>query len=115
MGESAPTGAAISQAPALGPALRRLLARAPLAPLEEVVLEPAVPLLVGGADLDGRLQAEISGQTAAPPATDEVFIAGRNDGRFNFEGRIDEVAVYLRSVTAEEVQRHYRAATGDVR
>jgi len=62
--------------------------------------------------LDGRPQPEISGQAAAPPASEEVFIGGRSDGRFNFEGRIDEVAVYLRPVPAEEVQKHYRAATG---
>lgn len=62
--------------------------------------------------LDGRAQPEISGQTSPPPATDEVFIAGRSDGQFNFEGRIDEVAVYLRAIPAEEVQRHYRAAAG---
>jgi hypothetical protein len=62
--------------------------------------------------LDGRPQPEISDQAAAPPASDEIFIGGRNDGRFNFEGRIDEVAVYPHAVPAEEVQRHYRAATG---
>jgi hypothetical protein len=39
--------------------------------------------------------------------------SGRNDGRFNFEGRIDEVAIYLRSVPANELRRHYRAAAGD--
>jgi len=62
--------------------------------------------------LDGRPQPEISGQ-AAPAPSDEIFIGGRNDGRFNFEGRIDEVAVYLRAIPAEEVQRHYRAAKGE--
>ncbi len=60
--------------------------------------------------LDGRAQPEIAGQTAAAPASDEIFVGGRNDGQFNFEGRIDEVAVYLRAVTADEVRKHYRAA-----
>jgi hypothetical protein len=60
--------------------------------------------------LDGQAQPEIAGQAAVPPAADQVLIAGRNDGRFNFEGRIDEVAVYLRALPAEEVQKHYRAA-----
>jgi hypothetical protein len=41
-----------------------------------------------------------------------VILGGRNNGRFNFEGRIDEVALSLRTVTAEEVGRHYRAAIG---
>lgn len=62
--------------------------------------------------LDGHARPEISGQSAVPPATDEVFIAGRNDGRFNFDGRIDEVAVYLRAVPADELQQHYRTAAG---
>jgi len=62
--------------------------------------------------LDGRPHPEISATVAAPPATDEVFIGGRSDGRFNFEGRIDEVAVYLRALPAKEVQQHHRAATG---
>jgi len=63
--------------------------------------------------LDGKAQPEISGESAAPPATDEIFVGGRNDGQFNFEGRIDEVAVYPRALPADEIQKHYRAATGE--
>ena len=62
--------------------------------------------------LDGRAQPDISGQIAAPPTSDELFIAGRSDGQFNFEGRIDEVAVYHRTLSVEEVQQHYRKALG---
>lgn len=61
--------------------------------------------------LDGRIQSEISGQIASEPTGDDLFIAGRNDGQFNFEGRIDEVAIYPRALAVGEVQRHYRAAT----
>jgi hypothetical protein len=63
--------------------------------------------------LDGRIQPEISGGTAPAPASDEVFIGGRSDDQFNFEGRIDEVAIYLRALSAEEVQKHYRVAVGE--
>ena len=62
--------------------------------------------------LDGRLEPEISGGTAPPPATDQVFIGGRSDGQYNFEGRIDEVAIYTRTLSAEEIHAHYQAATG---
>ena len=50
---------------------------------------------------------EISGQAAPPSASPEIFIAGRSDNRFNFEGRIDEVAIYPRALGAEEIAKHY--------
>ena len=64
--------------------------------------------------LDGRAQPEISGQSAPPPpASDQIFLGGRSDGQHNFEGRIDEAAIYARAVPAQEIQEHYRAAVGD--
>jgi len=63
--------------------------------------------------LDGRTQPEISGGTAPPPATDDIFIGGRSDGQYNLEGRIDEVAIYTRALSAEEIQKHYQAAVGE--
>lgn len=62
--------------------------------------------------LDGRTQPEIHAGTLFPPASDEVFLGGRSDGRFNFEGRIDEAAIYLRPLPADELQNHHRAAMG---
>ncbi|HUQ93105.1 MAG TPA: LamG-like jellyroll fold domain-containing protein [Bryobacteraceae bacterium] len=47
---------------------------------------------------------------ATPNVGDKLFVGGHAEGRFNFEGRIDEVAVYPRALAAGEIQRHYRAA-----
>ncbi len=38
------------------------------------------------------------------------FVGGRSDGFSNFEGKIDEVAVYDRGLTADEAAAHFRAA-----
>jgi hypothetical protein len=62
--------------------------------------------------LDGRLEPEVSGASAPPSAADQIWIGGRSDGQFGFEGRIDEVAFYGRALAADEVKRHYEAATG---
>jgi hypothetical protein len=65
--------------------------------------------------LDG--ETAIEGETEGTPSSPrvELFIGGRCDNRDNFEGKVDEVAVYEvavydRAVTAEEVRAHYRAA-----
>ncbi len=62
--------------------------------------------------LNGRL--EITGTapiTGASPAR-SFFVGGRTDGRAGFEGRIDEVAIFNRPLTARSIQTHYRKATG---
>jgi hypothetical protein len=63
--------------------------------------------------LDGNPQPEISGQLepTVRPGARQVLLAGRPDNLANFEGRIDEVAVYPRALPAEEIGKHYRAAT----
>jgi hypothetical protein len=60
--------------------------------------------------LDGRLDPELSARTGAPPESGMIWIGGRNDGQFGFEGRIDEVAVYPRALTGQEISKHYQAA-----
>jgi hypothetical protein len=62
--------------------------------------------------LDGRQQPELSGQADPAPAGDEIFLGGSGNGQYGFEGRIDEAAIYGRALTAEEVKKHYSAATG---
>jgi hypothetical protein len=44
----------------------------------------------------------------APATAAHFFLGGRNDNVANFEGKLDEVAVYGRALTDEEVSAHYR-------
>ncbi|MEO6809866.1 MAG: LamG-like jellyroll fold domain-containing protein, partial [Isosphaeraceae bacterium] len=62
--------------------------------------------------LDGRTDPEIKGELDREPsdADPEVFIGGRGDGAFSFEGKIDEVAVYDRSLAANDAAAHVKAA-----
>ena len=61
--------------------------------------------------LNGEPQPEIAAESSIPPTGRTLFIGGRGDGAYGFEGRIDEVAVFPRALAAEEVQSHYRSAT----
>jgi hypothetical protein len=62
--------------------------------------------------LDGQPKPEISGEAAVgyPANVGEVFVGGRSDRNAGWEGKIDEVAVYNRALSAEEAGRHYKAA-----
>lgn len=61
--------------------------------------------------LDGRAEPEITVQNSPPPTTGTMlWIGGRSDGQYGFEGRIDEVALYPRPLSGDEIARHYRAA-----
>jgi len=62
--------------------------------------------------LDGRPEPEVAGEVAVslPAGCGDVFVGGRCDGFANFEGKIDEVAVYGRALSASEVAQHCRAA-----
>lgn len=59
--------------------------------------------------LNGNATPELSGEVppAEPP---EVFIGGRPDGNANFEGKVDEVAVYRRALQPKEIADHFAAA-----
>ncbi len=62
--------------------------------------------------LDGRPEPEIIGKFThtVPAGENSVFIGGRNDNQFNFEGKLDEVAVYGRALASDEIVAHYRAS-----
>ena len=45
-----------------------------------------------------------------PAGENSLFIGGRSDGLFNFEGKIDEVALYPRALAASEIAAHYQAS-----
>jgi len=62
--------------------------------------------------LDGRAEPEISGEFAhtIPAGNNSLFIGGRSDGMYSFEGKLDEVALYPRALSAAEIGAHYRAS-----
>jgi len=64
--------------------------------------------------LDGSPTPEISADvpTTVPPDAQEILLGGRPDNLANFEGRIDEVAIYARTLQPDEIVQHYQAATG---
>ena len=60
--------------------------------------------------MDGNTSPEISGE-AAPRFTkgsDALFLGGRSDGCSGLEGKLDEVAVYARALTAGEMAGHFK-------
>ena len=65
--------------------------------------------------LDGREEPEISGtfNHTVPAGENSVFIGGRNDGLFNFEGKVDEVALYPRTLMPAEVVSHFKTSALD--
>ncbi|WP_437187388.1 LamG-like jellyroll fold domain-containing protein [Planctomicrobium sp. SH668] len=57
--------------------------------------------------LDGSSTPEIDAKVAAPnlPTYPELFFGGRCDNVANFEGRMDEIALFDRALTGEEVAK----------
>jgi hypothetical protein len=61
--------------------------------------------------LNGSAQPEINGKMSVPQAAgNEWFFGGRGDNVANLEGKLSEVAIYDRALSADEVKRHYEAA-----
>ncbi len=62
--------------------------------------------------LDGKTEPEIVGalKSTVPSKSIDLFLGGRSDGYANFEGKIDEVALYDRALKPSEVAAHYRAS-----
>jgi hypothetical protein len=56
-------------------------------------------------EIDAELQATI------PASVGQLFIGGRSDNEANFEGKIDEVAVYDRALAPEEIARIFHKLT----
>jgi len=59
--------------------------------------------------LNGNTEPEIAGE-AAPDASPNVALGGRSDAEATLEGRIDEVAIYNRALSFQEIRRHYELA-----
>ena len=59
--------------------------------------------------LNGNPAPEISG-AAAPETSKNIFVGGDAGREANFEGKMDEVAIYNRALSPEEISRHYQLA-----
>ena len=62
--------------------------------------------------LNGRTTPEISGKWPNKnfASSGKLFIGGRSDSVANFEGRIDDVAVYNRALSPGEMWKHFAAS-----
>lgn len=62
--------------------------------------------------LNGNPQPEIdaSVKMTIPTSVAQLFLAGRNDNDSNFEGKLDEISVYDRALTVEEIERLFTSA-----
>ncbi len=60
--------------------------------------------------LDGRSEIEGKLTVTGPRGTSELFLGGRSDRFAGLEGKLDEVAIFDRVLTAEEVASHFAAA-----
>jgi hypothetical protein len=57
--------------------------------------------------LNGDPQPEVDTEAPAdfPAGSDRLFFGGRSDNDSNWEGRLDEIAVYGRVLTPEEIAK----------
>ena len=62
--------------------------------------------------LDGGCDPEIYGQAEVgyPAGCGQLFFGARNDGFAPLEGKLDEVSVYDRALSADEIAAHYAAS-----
>ena len=62
--------------------------------------------------LDGRAEPEMAGdfEHTVPAGEGAIFLGGRNDGLFGFEGKLDEVASFPRALAAEDIAALYHAS-----
>jgi hypothetical protein len=55
--------------------------------------------------LNGQLEIEAHGMAPSPADLEHCFFGGRSDNEANWEGRLDEIAVFPRALTAVEAAR----------
>ena len=64
--------------------------------------------------LDGKKTPELDLTTRDPTGrlAEQFFVGGRSDGKLSFEGRIDEVALFERALSGDEINALFRSAAG---
>lgn len=55
--------------------------------------------------LNGDLELETQSPVDAPDDFDRLFVGGRSDNSANWEGRLDEVAIFDRALNADEIRQ----------
>ena len=62
--------------------------------------------------LNGAVTPELEGEAVPGCAADEtnLFIGGRSDNLYNFEGKICQVAIYDRVISPKQIAAHHAAA-----
>ena len=55
--------------------------------------------------LNGHLEIETLLDSNVPPTTDQIFVGGRTDSQSNWEGRLDEVALFNRVLSPAKIQQ----------
>jgi hypothetical protein len=61
--------------------------------------------------LNGKPEPEIAGEADVKPLPERhLFFGGRHDRDSTLEGKLDDIAVYTRALTSDEVAGHYRAS-----
>lgn len=55
--------------------------------------------------LNGKLEIETKAGANFPTSFDRLFLGGRSDNSNNWEGRLDEIAVYKRALTMQEIEK----------
>ncbi len=53
--------------------------------------------------LDGALDIETTARAGFPSTLDQLLVGGRSDSSNNFEGRLDEIAIYTRALSTGEI------------
>ena len=62
--------------------------------------------------LNGATEPELSGELTpgCPPEVTQLFFGGRNDNLFGLEGRLDEIAIYDRALSADDAASQFNAS-----
>ncbi|MBI3878721.1 MAG: hypothetical protein HY301_01470 [Verrucomicrobia bacterium] len=55
--------------------------------------------------LNGQLEMETKAAAKSPAGLDQLFFGGRSDNDSNWEGRLDEIALFSRALSAKDVAR----------
>ena len=55
--------------------------------------------------LNGKVEIETESEIDFPTGFNQLFLGGRSDNDSNWEGRLDEIAIFDRALDANEVSK----------